>query len=52
MKRASSVRDLLVKAGLNPSTIDVTSHGEGDPLVRTPDNRAEPRNRRVEITVR
>ena len=34
------------------STIDVTSHGEGDPMVKTPDETPEPRNRRVEITVR
>ena len=51
-KRAKSVSDILVKAGLAPSTIEVTSHGEGDLLVKTPDNTAEPRNRRVEITVR
>jgi outer membrane protein OmpA-like peptidoglycan-associated protein len=52
LKRAISVRDLLVKAGLAPSTIEAISHGEVDLLVKTPDNIAEPRNRRVEITVR
>jgi outer membrane protein OmpA-like peptidoglycan-associated protein len=52
LKRAISVRDRLVEAGLAPSTIEVTSHGEGDLLVKTPDNTPEPRNRRVEITVR
>jgi outer membrane protein OmpA-like peptidoglycan-associated protein len=52
LKRAISVRDILVKAGLAPSTIEVTSHGEADLLVKTPDNTPEPRNRRVEITVR
>ena len=52
LKRAISVRDLLVKAGLDGSTIDVTSHGEADLLVKTPDETPEPRNRRVEITVR
>jgi len=51
-KRAKTVSDILVKAGLAPSTIEVTSHGEGDLLVKTADNTAEPRNRRVEITVR
>ena len=51
-KRAISVRDILVKAGLATSTIEVTSHGKADLLVKTPDNIAEPRNRRVEITVR
>jgi outer membrane protein OmpA-like peptidoglycan-associated protein len=46
------VLKLLVAAGLDPSLVDVTSHGEADPLVPTPDERLEPRNRRVEITVR
>jgi outer membrane protein OmpA-like peptidoglycan-associated protein len=52
MKRAVSVRNILVQAGLAPSTVEVSSHGEGDPLVKTRDNTPEPRNRRVEITVR
>ena len=33
-------------------TIEATTHGEADLLVKTPDNTPEPRNRRVEITVR
>jgi outer membrane protein OmpA-like peptidoglycan-associated protein len=52
LKRAITVRDILVQAGLAPSTIEVTSHGEADLLVKTPDNTPEPRNRRVETTVR
>jgi outer membrane protein OmpA-like peptidoglycan-associated protein len=52
LRRANSVRDILVQAGLAQSIVDVTSHGEADPLVKTPDNTPEPRNRRVEITVR
>ncbi len=52
LKRAATVRKLLIDAGLGASLIDVTSHGEGDPLVRTADAIAEPRNRRVEIAVR
>ena len=52
LKRAATVRKLLIDAGLGASLIDVTSHGEGDPLVRTADATAEPRNRRVEIAVR
>src|SRR5262245_39541302 len=51
-KRAKTVSDILVKAGVTLSMIEVTSHGEGDLLVKTPDNTPEPRNRRVEITVR
>jgi outer membrane protein OmpA-like peptidoglycan-associated protein len=52
LKRAMMVRNLLVKAGLDGSTIDVTSVGELDLLVKTPDETPEPRNRRVDIAVR
>ena len=52
LKRAIMVRTLLVEAGLDVSTIDVTSHGELDLLVKTADETAEPRNRRVDISVR
>lgn len=52
LKRAETVRGILVKAGLPASTVDVTSHGEADLLVKTRNNTPEPRNRRVEITVR
>ena len=52
LKRAGTVRGILVQAGLAPSTIDLASHGEADLLVKTRNNVPEPRNRRVEITVR
>jgi peptidoglycan-associated lipoprotein len=52
MKRAEMVRKLLVDAGLEAAYIEVASHGESDPLVPTGDEALEPRNRRVEITVR
>jgi outer membrane protein OmpA-like peptidoglycan-associated protein len=52
MKRAQMVRGLLVAQGLAPALVVVTSHGEGDPLVPTADEVLEPRNRRVEITIR
>lgn len=52
IKRATFVRNLLVEAGLDPATIEVVSHGEAALLIRTPDETPEPRNRRVEITVR
>jgi peptidoglycan-associated lipoprotein len=51
-KRAVFVRKLLIEAGLDASMIEVFSHGEAAPLVHTPDETPEPRNRRVEITVR
>jgi outer membrane protein OmpA-like peptidoglycan-associated protein len=52
LKRAGTVRSILVKAGLEAKLIEVTSHGEADLLMRTPDSTAEPHNRRVEISVR
>jgi outer membrane protein OmpA-like peptidoglycan-associated protein len=52
MKRATMVRALLGEAGLDPASIDVTSHGEAVLLVKTSDETYEPRNRRVEITIR
>ena len=52
LKRATSVRAILLGAGLAESTVVVTSHGEADLIVKTRDNTPEPRNRRVEITVR
>jgi len=35
-----------------PANITVTSHGEGNPLIKTADNVSEPRNRRVEVVIR
>lgn len=52
LKRAMMVRALLVDAGLDGSNIEVTSVGELDPVVKTPDETREPRNRRVDIAVR
>jgi len=52
LKRATTVRNILVRAGLAESLIEVTSHGEADLLMRTPDSTAELHNRRVEISVR
>jgi len=51
-KRAGAVRDILVGLGVPPEILQVTSHGEENLLVSTPDETAEPRNRRVEVTVR
>jgi outer membrane protein OmpA-like peptidoglycan-associated protein len=51
-RRAERVRDILIAASVDASVIEVTSHGEADPVVRTADEVLEPRNRRVDITVR
>lgn len=52
LRRAALVRDLLVAAGLDAALVELTSHGESNPIVPTPDNINEARNRRVEVTVR
>lgn len=52
LRRAMAVRDLLLGAGLDAPLIDVTSHGESNPVEPTPDNTGNARNRRVEVTVR
>jgi outer membrane protein OmpA-like peptidoglycan-associated protein len=51
-RRAELIQHLLIEVGLDASLIEVVSHGEADLLVQTADEVAEPRNRRVEITVR
>jgi len=52
LKRAREIREALIAEGLNPTISRAVGRGEREPLVPTPDNTAEPRNRRVEITVR
>ena len=50
--RASTVRTLLMGAGVDAALIDVASHGESELRVPTADDVHEARNRRVEISVR
>jgi outer membrane protein OmpA-like peptidoglycan-associated protein len=52
LRRALFVRDLLIQAGLDAAAIEVTSHGEAELLIRTPDETPEPGNRRVDIALR
>jgi len=52
MKRARAVASILRRNGVDPSVLDITSHGKDNPLVPTGDQVPEPRNRRVEITIR
>ena len=51
-KRAVGVAKFLTDGEIDPDILDITSHGEANLLVKTPDNTDEPRNRRVAITVR
>jgi outer membrane protein OmpA-like peptidoglycan-associated protein len=52
LDRTKAIYDILVTKGVAASSITATSHGEGNPLVKTGDNVPEPRNRRVEIVVK
>jgi outer membrane protein OmpA-like peptidoglycan-associated protein len=52
LRRAERVRGLLIARGIAPDSIRAIGRGKREPRVPTPDGVAEPRNRRVEITVR
>lgn len=52
LQRARAVAVLLTKEGIDSSILEITSHGKDNPLVSTGDQVPEPRNRRVEVTVR
>jgi outer membrane protein OmpA-like peptidoglycan-associated protein len=52
LRRAAAIRDTLVRDGLDRQAISIAGRGKRDLLVPTADQTAEPRNRRVEITVR
>ncbi len=51
-RRAENLAHILTERGVDESTLSISWHGENDPLIKTGDNIFEPRNRRVEITVR
>ena len=51
-RRAEAVGKLLEAEGVAPGILEIASRGEDNPAVPTGDNVAEPRNRRVEVTVR
>lgn len=52
LRRAEAIAAALRSLGLDPGRVEIRSHGQEDPLVRTGPNVDEPRNRRVEVTVR
>ena len=52
LTRAKAIAEQLRGLGLANTTMVIESHGERNLLVPTPDETAEPRNRRVEITLR
>jgi outer membrane protein OmpA-like peptidoglycan-associated protein len=52
LERAQAVRGVLLKYGLRADFVRTVGRGEREPLVPTPDEQEEPRNRRVEVIVR
>lgn len=52
LKRALQVKKIVSDIGVDPTRVDTISHGKRNPLVQTADGIAEPRNRRVEVSVR
>lgn len=52
LRRAQRMRAELVKLGIDEARIAVEGRGKRELLVPTPDNQAEPRNRRVEVEIR
>lgn len=52
LKRAMMMRETLISLGIAPQYIELTSHGEDNPLVKTADNIPEAKNRRIEVVVR
>ena len=51
-ERAQTIKEMLIKRGLQASFIRAVGRGERELLIQTPDNVREPRNRRVEVIVR
>jgi outer membrane protein OmpA-like peptidoglycan-associated protein len=52
LQRSQKVTDDLVRIGIKMDIISVAGRGEREPLVPTEDEVAEPRNRRVEVSIR
>jgi outer membrane protein OmpA-like peptidoglycan-associated protein len=51
LERAQLVKALLLRQGVKPELISVTSHGKGNPAIPTPDGVPEPRNRRAVVII-
>ena len=51
-ERAETIRDVLIQHGLRANFVRAVGRGEREPLIPTPDEQDEPRNRRVEVIVR
>ena len=52
LARAERLREMLISLGIPAERIQAAGRGKREPLVPTEENVSEPRNRRVEISVR
>lgn len=52
LQRAEAVRAMLLRRGIAGDFIRTVGRGEREPLIATPDEQSEPKNRRVEVLVR
>jgi len=52
VERATYLKQILIGYGVGESMMQVYGRGERELLVRTPDETAEPANRRVKVTIR
>ena len=52
VRRAERIRDELMRLGVAADRVQASGRGEREPLIPTEDEVAEPRNRRVEISIR
>ena len=52
LMRAQAVGKSIIAEGIDPSALDIASHGQDNPLISIAAGKPAPRNRRVEITVR
>jgi outer membrane protein OmpA-like peptidoglycan-associated protein len=52
LQRARTVSERLAALGAAPIRVEISSRGKTDLLIKTPDQTLEPRNRRVDVTIR
>lgn len=52
LERANQVKQMMIREGVDDRIVEIASHGEDNPLIKTQDEVMEPRNRRVEIVIR
>lgn len=52
LERARIIKKIIMAEGVAEDLIEIVSHGEDNPLVKTEDEVPEPKNRRVEVVIR